>query len=992
MTWTLTVDSVDIINYVDIESILVEEVATQDVARIAVLRFTAHDHTETISIEAEDDVTLAEDGTTVYAGKVKEIDEWTVGHTEYWRVSCADQNVLLEETAIETYTIDANDDDDVEIAAIFSAYRDDIDASTYVAQLDATMPELVLDGHTLREALDAICAHTGGRYYVDFDKNLHYFADSESNSAAFSLSDSPDGSTSYGYEKFRKKISSSRLAKRFWVQGQDVSGWVTGGSYSAGDPEGVNRDNRITTTDGRDERGTQLLDRYESELITYDLFTRKDGLSAGMDVTVVNAPRSINAAFTIRRIVWRFEDLAGDRRLYHLYLNDEPPDSAVRAYTVEQRLTTLEQGVNQASETVYDTNAPSAPSFTAGNVTTGVIEDADGHQIVWIRATWGSVADDDLDHYEVQLADNTSFNWPNVGFIKAGETREYQWNGLQGGTDYYVRVRSVDWVGNYSAWSPSSPGYLTVTASTDSEAPAQVTGLAVAGARTLIGVTWDANSEADVAYYEVQRDDDSGGSPAGSWATVAKVKSTFYVDEDHTEADIQAGTTYHYKVRAVDTSGNTGDYSSSTSASLSAIGSDTIAAGAVIAAKIAASAVVAGKIAADAVDTDELVAGAVTATKIDVSTLSAITANMGTLTAGEIRVGSGTVGTDFTGFRIFSSYIAGYNSDAVQVYIDSSDGKMYAGGGNIKLDADGITIAGSGELNLEYSSTLKTSMWQQSANQFYLAMDSATCEFHILESTNGYPGTLFKNLFSVQHDKTFNYYPLILGPTTTLNAEQTYGLTIYQAAADDEALALKSSDVAHGATDITETNTYGSFLKSDPGAGGLQIRGHKDADAGAYGAMLVQGYLAENVDTTKSTAARGIVEIYGLQTSGTGLTDTVADGNVMVIRSRRSSSLVTLWLLDEDGDIYFDGSTTPYDSEDDLRLIREVVELATMTPAERRAHIASSTRRKRAEVLGIAQADEEAIMMSNKRHNALLRGALTQLDDRVRKIEEALTL
>jgi len=336
MAWVLTVDSVNITIYVDIETILVEEVATQDVARIAVLRFTAHDHTSTISIEAEDAVTLVEGETTYYAGVVKDVDEWTQGVTRYWRVACADQNVLLEETAIETYTIDADDNDDAEIAAIFAAYRADVDASTYVAQLDATMPALILDGHTLREALDVICAHTGGRYYVDFSKNLHYFSDSESNNAAFGLSDSPDGETTYGYEAFRKKISSSRLAKRFWVQGQDVSGWVTGGSHSEGAPEGVYRDNRIETTAARDERGTQLLDRYETEQITYDLFTRKDGLSAGMDVNVVNAPRSLDSALTIRRIVWRFEDRAGDHRLYHLWLNDEPPDAATRVYTTDQ--------------------------------------------------------------------------------------------------------------------------------------------------------------------------------------------------------------------------------------------------------------------------------------------------------------------------------------------------------------------------------------------------------------------------------------------------------------------------------------------------------------------------------------------------------------------------------------------------------------------------------------------------------------------------------
>ena len=95
----------------------------------------------------------------------------------------------------------------LQIDTIFTTYRSDINSTTYVSQLETAMPALVLDGMTLREALDAICSVTGGRYYVDESKNLHYFA-AESNAAAWSLSDSPDGATSYGYRNFRRARSS----------------------------------------------------------------------------------------------------------------------------------------------------------------------------------------------------------------------------------------------------------------------------------------------------------------------------------------------------------------------------------------------------------------------------------------------------------------------------------------------------------------------------------------------------------------------------------------------------------------------------------------------------------------------------------------------------------------------------------------------------------------------------------------------------------------
>ncbi len=66
-------------------------------------------------------------------------------------------------------------------------------------------------------------------------------------------------------------------------------------------------------------------------------------------------------------------------------------------------------------------------------------------------------------------------------------------------------------------------------------------------------------------------------------------------------------------------------------------------------------------------------------------------------TSGEIRQGSGTIGSNFTGLRIWRDSsigrIAGYNSGSAspQWYADT-DGKLYAGGANVKLDSSGITL------------------------------------------------------------------------------------------------------------------------------------------------------------------------------------------------------------------------------------------------------------------------------------------------------------
>ena len=72
---------------------------------------------------------------------------------------------------------------------------------------------------------------------------------------------------------------------------------------------------------------------------------------------------------------------------------------------------------------------------------------------------------------------------------------------------------------------------------------------------------------------------------------------------------------------------------------------------------------------------------------------------LGDTTGGEIRQGTGTPGVDFTGLRM--GYVndgdgvwqlAGYSSDVKQAYF-GADGKIYAGAGDVTIDASGIYIA-----------------------------------------------------------------------------------------------------------------------------------------------------------------------------------------------------------------------------------------------------------------------------------------------------------
>lgn len=141
------------------------------------------------------------------------------------------------------------------------------------------------------------------------------------------------------------------------------------------------------------------------------------------------------------------------------------------------------------------------------------------------------------------------------------------------------------------------------------------------------------------------------------------------------------------------------------------------------------------------------------------------------------------------------------------------------------------------------------------------------------------------------------------------NTKMTLGLTIDQAAADDEILALKSSDVSHGCTDTTETDTYLAVAKVLAG-GGATLDGFMSAGAGAAIGFRFSGNSLTAANTTKSTAGRSLVELTGREISGTVFANVTADGNVFGIRARVAAADATVALFDEDGDLWLNGSLT----------------------------------------------------------------------------------
>lgn len=140
------------------------------------------------------------------------------------------------------------------------------------------------------------------------------------------------------------------------------------------------------------------------------------------------------------------------------------------------------------------------------------------------------------------------------------------------------------------------------------------------------------------------------------------------------------------------------------------------------------------------------------------------------------------------------------------------------------------------------------------------------------------------------------------------NSNMTYGVTINQSTAVDEVLCLKNSGISHGGDGSIEDDTFGAFMPYSS-AGGLLVTGLRDGTAAA--AVVMRGYLDGTTDGTKTTAGRGLVEIHGAQLTGAGALENVqANGNVFVIRAYKGGAWSSIFLVDEDGDLFTGGTIT----------------------------------------------------------------------------------
>jgi len=230
---------------------------------------------------------------------------------------------------------------------------------------------------------------------------------------------------------------------------------------------------------------------------------------------------------------------------------------------------------------------------------------------------------------------------------------------------------------------------------------------------------------------------------------------------------------------------------------------------------------------------------------------------------------------------------------------------------------------------------------------------------------------------------------VFLGDTS--NAKMTFGLTINQGAHDDEILALKSSDVAHGVTDVTETDTYFRISKGEASGGAPKLQG---LTAGDF-AIFIDGIVTLDKTAKSAAGCWGVINLDAAKKSGTGVGGLGADANLVVIRDNLNARAI----FDVEGELHLDAtlSENAWDSHDDLALLTAVrhAVLSPQNELKGRTRDLFERHRKVLEDAGVitvndGEGEDGSVFLAMKQWSFLLADAVRQLGARVQECEQSL--
>ncbi|MFT7506865.1 MAG: prepilin-type N-terminal cleavage/methylation domain-containing protein, partial [Acidimicrobiales bacterium] len=179
---------------------------------------------------------------------------------------------------------------------------------------------------------------------------------------------------------------------------------------------------------------------------------------------------------------------------------------------------------------IGDTTPPSNPTDLAA--TGGITQ---------VSLSWNANTESDLAGYTLfrRIGSSGSFSQIASGLT----TSNYTDTGLSNSTQYFYRITATDTSNNESGNS-NTANAITI----DTIPPSNPTDLAATGGITQVSLSWNANTESDLAEYTLFRRIGS----SGSFSQIASGLTT----SNYTDTGLSNSTQYFYRITATDTSNN----------------------------------------------------------------------------------------------------------------------------------------------------------------------------------------------------------------------------------------------------------------------------------------------------------------------------------------------------------------------------------------------------------------------------------------------------
>ena len=261
--------------------------------------------------------------------------------------------------------------------------------------------------------------------------------------------------------------------------------------------------------------------------------------------------------------------------------------------------------------------------------------------------------------------------------------------------------------------------------------------------------------------------------------------------------------------------------------------------------------------------------------------------------------------------------------------------------------------------------------YKEGAAQWIVGVDDSNSDHFVIEDSAA-PSSAPHLLLSSTNNA------IVMG-SNTLNTLNTGGLTIDQGSLDTEIISLKSSDVAHGMTTLTETDTYTVIAKNDATDGGILLAGYTEGTVG----LQVRGRNTLE-DTNSTTVAVAGVLLSSALKSGTTVTTHGAGANLLGVQDGDALRFI----VKQDGDVFNNGGSTAmttFDDHDDVQLLEAV---KSVYIPDFRTHLGQWVE-DHLEILedgGVITKDANAIggyWISQKGMTGLLIDAIRQLNNRI---------